>query len=359
MLLSVLAAQTPSPTLDQSWKAYVSRFIQADGRVIDHKGGGISTSEGQAYAMLRAVWMRDRAVFDRTYQWARDNLNAGIRTDRLWAWKWGRGETGKWHVLDRAFASDADQDAALALLLAYRTWRDERYVQDARATLADLWRLGTIEVGRTRYLLAGDTLCQGRSCRINPSYAAPYAYRIFAAFDAERNWSALVDSSYALLDRVSRLSSTRLPADWVILDTATGVLSASTEKDSAFSYDAFRVYWRIAADRELFRDPRADRYLKDTLPWLTARWKETGTLPAVIAPTGKSLATYESLEMFGALMPAWRTSDPQVASAVHRKLQATYKSGIWADERSYYTQNWVWFGTALYEGYLAPFAAVK
>jgi endo-1,4-beta-D-glucanase Y len=353
------SSESPSPILNQSWAAYVGRFMQADGRVIDQKNGGISMSEGQAYTMLRAVWMQDRAVFDRTYTWALNNLNSGIRTDHLWAWKWGKDPAGKWQVLDRAFASDADQDVALALLMAYRTWNDERYLQQARATLADLWRLGTIEVGGRRYLLAGDSLCQGRLCRINPSYAAPYAYRIFAAYDGGRNWSALVDSSYVLLDRASALTSTHLPADWVLLDAATGALTASTEKDSAFSYDAFRVYWRIAADRELFGEARADRYLKHTLPWLTARWKATGTLPAVIASTGKPLATYESPEMLAALMSAWRPYEPLLATTIHEKLHARYKGGMWADESSYYVQNWVWFGTALYEGYLAPFAAVK
>src|SRR5215475_8319722 len=37
--------------LRESWKAYVERFVQRDGRVIDYKADGISTSEGQAYAM--------------------------------------------------------------------------------------------------------------------------------------------------------------------------------------------------------------------------------------------------------------------------------------------------------------------
>src|SRR5262245_61394608 len=99
-----------SPVLKDSWKAYVQRFIQEDGRVIDHSAGGVSTSEGQAYAMLRAVWIGDRNTFDRTFNWALNNLNSRIRTDHLWAWKWGKDSNGKWGVLDKAFASDADQD---------------------------------------------------------------------------------------------------------------------------------------------------------------------------------------------------------------------------------------------------------
>ena len=111
---------TANDTLRQGWAAYVGRFVQPDGRVVDPKAGGITTSEGQAYAMLRAVWMEDRTIFDRTLAWATEHLNQGVRDDHLWAWRWdGR-------VTDTAFASDADQDAALALLMARRTWGDEQ-----------------------------------------------------------------------------------------------------------------------------------------------------------------------------------------------------------------------------------------
>ena len=352
-------SQAAPPVLEESWTAYVRRFVQADGRVIDHKGGGISTSEGQAYAMLRAAWMRDRKVFDNAYAWGRNNLNARIRSDRLWAWKWGKSPSGRWAVLDRAFASDADQDVALALLLAHRIWGEERYLADARATLADLWRLGTVDVRGARYLLAGDTLCTGAVCRVNPSYAAPYAYRAFAKVDRDRDWTTLIDSSYVLLERASQLTATRLPPDWMLLDTQSGSLRPSSDKDSAFSYDAFRVFWRVALDRELSGDARADRYLETTLSWLTRRWKEGGAIPAVISGTGQPLADYESLEMLAALMAAWRVDEPEIARAAQRKLQSTYTAGIWADADSYYIQNWAWFGTALYERYLDPFATLK
>jgi len=151
--------------LKESWNAYVQRFIQGDGRVIDHSAAGISTSEGQAYAMLRAVWIGDRDSFDKTFNWALNNLNSGIRSDNLWAWKWGKDSRGNWGIMDKAFASDADQDAALALILAWRVWKDEKYANHARAVLRDLWTLGTVEVAGRRYLLAGDSLCKREICR--------------------------------------------------------------------------------------------------------------------------------------------------------------------------------------------------
>jgi endoglucanase len=349
----------PADTLQQSWKAYVARFVKSDGRVVDHKGGGISTSEGQAYSMLRAVWLRDRGVFDRTYAWGRNNLGAVARKDRLWAWKWGRTSDGRWAVLDTAFASDADQDVALALIMAFQAWKDERYRRDATTILTDLWRLATVDVKGRRFLLAGDKLCEGRMCKLNPSYSAPYAYRIFALHDRERNWRSMVDSSYTVLETAADLTGTRLPPDWILLDTTTGRLSLPTGKDSSFSYDALRVYWRVAMDQQLFGEPRAGEYLKRTLPWLIGRWERTGALPAVIPSSGEDPADYESPEMLAALMPALQGLRPDIAAAIERRLQSLYSRGLWADHAgdrdSYYLQNWAWFGTALYHRQLAPF----
>jgi len=345
--------------LGESWAHYVARFIQADGRVIDHKGGGVSTSEGQAYAMLRAVWMQDRSTFDKTYQWGINNLNAQIRRDHLWAWKWGKDADGRWRVLDRAFASDADQDVALALILAWKTWGSHQYWTAAEQVLADLWNVGTLQAGQRRFLLAGDTLCQGASCKLNPSYAAPYAYRIFGRFDAKRDWNELVDTSYALLSASSQLTKTHLPPDWLYLDTRNGSLSLGSSKESVFSYDAFRVFWRVALDRDLFNDPRASRYLAESLAWLTREWELRKKLPAVISANGDSQADYESIEMLAALVPALRSIKPEAAEAMYRRILSTYSNGRWAEPDSYYIQNWAWFGTALHTAYTGPFERAR
>ena len=180
-------------------------------------------------------------------------------------------------------------------------------------------------------MLAGDKLCEGQTCRLNPSYCAPYAYRIFARHDRERDWRRVVDSSYFLLEGASDLTGTHLPPDWLLLDTSTGRLGLPPRKDSAFSYDAMRVYWRVAMDRELFGEPRADRYLKKTLPWLIGQWERAGVLPAAVSSSGQDVAEYEAPEMLAALMAAVQGSRPDIAAAIERRLRALYKNGIWAD----------------------------
>jgi endoglucanase len=353
------AGGSPASLLQESWSAYAARFIQADGRVIDFQGGQGSTSEGQAYALLRAAWMKDRPAFDRVLGWARANLNQGVRDDRLWAWRWGRASDGSWRVLDSAFAADADEDAALALILASRTWNDPQYLAQARETLADLWERGTMVVQGRRILLGGDSLCQGRTCRINPSYYAPYAYRIFARYDPGHDWASLVDTTYWLLDVNSQMTATRLPSNWLRLDTATGAVQPGSAEDAAYSYDAFRTHWRVALDAALYGDARARAFLDRSLPALAERWNRDQRLSAVIAADGRALADYEATEMLAALMAAFQPSAPDVAEAMQRRVQGAYAAGIWGDRDAYYLQNWAWFGSALYGRQLAPFELVK
>ncbi len=352
-------AADPPPVLQASWKTYCGRFIQADGRVIDRKADDVSTSEGQSYAMLRAVWIGDETTFEKAYAWGRDNLNSNIRSDHLWAWQWGKAKDGHWKVLDKAFATDADQDVALALILGYKQWHRDQYLHDARAIVQDLWNSATIEIGGKRYLLGGDKLCKEGSCRMNPSYYAPYAYRIFACFDRAHNWASLIDNSYFVLNTASGLTQTGLPPDWFQLDTSNGQMKLRQGKDSAFSYDAFRVYWRVAMDWELFHDERAQSYLQRSLPPLVQRWRQQGTIPATIAADGKPLAEYEALEMIAAVMPAVAAVDPSVGRAMAQHVQSKYAAGLWGDQQSYYLQNWAWFGTALYDDYLGPFRLVQ
>ena len=142
--------ETATSVLEESWAVYKSRFIQADGRVIDREAQDRTVSEGQAYAMLRAVVMDDLETFEATLSWAETNLqrldSSGDRIDQLWAWQWGQKVGTLWGILDENFASDADLDAATALILAARRWDRPDYLTLAQAKLADLWTLSTVRI---------------------------------------------------------------------------------------------------------------------------------------------------------------------------------------------------------------------
>jgi len=343
-----------SALLSESWNAYRQRFIQSDGRVIDREATGRSTSEGQAYAMLRAVFADDPESFALTLKWSENNLrrlDANKKPlDHLWIWQWGRDPAGNWGTLDKNFASDADVDAITALILASRRWKRPDYLSLAQTKLRDLWTLAIVPVGNQRYLLPGprEAFQQPTKLLLNPSYFSPAAFRLFAQVDRTHDWLSLVDSSYQVLEDSASLSTLKLPSDWLALDTTTGQFQALLGTEPVFSrygFDAYRVWWRLALDATWYGEPRAKRYLQQHMGSLRQMWRSQQKIPAQIDLQGKPVVAYEALSQYGALYAAFRLIDPPLAEEIYqKKIMPQYRSGIWENNSAYYTQNLVWFG---------------
>jgi endoglucanase len=360
-LTVVASARVSTPEiLEQSWLAYRQRFIQADGRVIDWERNARTVSEGQAYAMLRAVFANDPDTFALTLKWAEDNLRRvaqpnGQPTDSLWAWQWGEKAPGEWGILDQNFASDADLDAITALIFASRRWNRPDYLDLARTKLKDLWELSTLtkESGRRsqRYFLPGPVASfqpQPNLIYLNPSYLAPYAFRLFAQVDPERDWLSLVDSSYQVLQDSTQLSKVGLPSDWVALDLETGRFSTApvtARLRSTYSFDAYRVWWRVALDAVWFNEPRAKSFLAEHLQHLQQLWQTNQRIPARINLRGAATARYEATSQYAMLYPAFQIVDASIAEEIRQqKLLTTYNNGIWDNDSAYYVQNLAWLG---------------
>jgi endoglucanase len=349
-----------SSLLQESWAAYRDRFIQKDGRVIDWESDQRTTSEGQSYALLRAVLANDPDTFQQVLNWAEANLARKAApqaapkgkppklTDRLWTWKWGRQPDDKWGVIDGNFASDADIDACYALILAAKRWDRPEYLSLAQQKLQDLWQYSTIEIQGARYLLPGpaDAFRRDDVVTLNPSYLAPYAFRLFAQIDPDRPWLALVDSSYAILEKSAKLSAVGLPSDWVGLETKTGqYVPLSAPVLSQYSFDASRVWWRVALDAEIYNEPRAQLYLKRQLTHIQKLWQQQQKIPAQIDLQGNALVAYDATSQYGMLYIAFRRLDPELAQQIkQQKLTPRYRNGFWDNQNAYYTQNLVWFG---------------
>lgn len=357
---SVAASGLPYPNstttdlLTESWAAYRDRFILEDGRVVDwERADQHSTSEGQAYAMLRSVLIDDRDTFNKTLTWAENNLrqgNAG-QPSQLWAWRWGEQPSGDWGILDPNFASDADVDAITALLLAADRWGCPAYAQLAQEKLAALWEQSTIALGGDRLLLPGpreaffpedDTLI------LNPSYFAPYAFRLFAEADPARDWMSLVDSSYRILEASSAVSRVGLPGDWVVYNPKRDRykrVSRRSSLSSTYSFDAFRVWWRISLDAAWFNEPRALEYLETHSAHLRQLWRDQQAISAELSLRGRSLVDYEATAQYAMLYPALALVEPDLAAQVlDQKLMPAYQNGFWDNDSAYYTQNLAWFG---------------
>ncbi len=345
-------ASTNQTLLRQTWLAYRDRFIQKDGRVVDFENQADlrSTSEGQAYAMLRAVWINDRDSFDRTFTWAEGNLNRRntATPDQLWSWKWGR-QGDRWGVLDANFASDADVDAIVALIWAARRWQCPQYLDLARAKLRDLWRLSIVNVGDNRYQLPGpkEAFWQQSDRLIwNPSYFAPYAYRLFAQVDPERDWKSLIPSGYRALQASTEFSESKLPADWIIINPSNGKLSALPKEHplkTIYSFDAYRTWWRVSLDLSWHNAPEARSYLRQGLKSLQALWKSQKKLPASLTLDGKAAVDYEATSHYAMVYTGlWAIDRPLAQQIYQHKITPTLKSDFWDNNNAYYSNNMVW-----------------
>ncbi|MEM7578730.1 MAG: glycosyl hydrolase family 8 [Cyanobacteria bacterium P01_A01_bin.80] len=356
VLLAALPESIPNrELLAQSWYSYRQRFIQNDGRVIDYEASDRSTSEGQAYAMLRAVLIDDPVTFAKTLNWAENNLQRfqedGTKSDNLWSWKWGRKSDGRWGAIDSNFASDGDIDAITALIFASRRWNRPQYLQLARNKLQDLWNISTATgMNGERYLLPGPAkaFVSNESIYLNPSYFAPYAFRIFAQVDPKNDWLSLVDSSYDVLEKSASLSKVNLPSDWVLLSTRTGkfeILPQSKNIKTLYSFDAYRVWWRLALDATWFKSKKAEKYLESSTQHLQNLWQQKSRISARINLEGKEVVDYEATSQYAMLYPAMKIVAPKIAEEIlNQKLLSKHKKGIWDDYSAYYTQNLAWLG---------------
>src|SRR5262249_38780632 len=100
-------------------ETFMSRYVQPNGRVVRTDQGGDTVSEGQAYAMLRAVALDDSGRFRQVWGWTHDNLQLG---DGLLAYRWADG-----HRASDQPATDADLDAARALVLGGKRFGSDAY----------------------------------------------------------------------------------------------------------------------------------------------------------------------------------------------------------------------------------------
>lgn len=334
--------------LIQSWEVYKNFFIQGDGRVIDFYANNITTSEGQSYALLRSVWLNDKCTFDTVLTWSNSNLK--VRGDNLFSWKWGENKSGQWTILEKASATDADQDIALALILASEKWKDTKYLDQAQNILKDLWTKEVIKIKDSYYLMPGDWAGADENVKMNPSYLAPYAYRIFAKYDKSHDWMKLVDSSYEIITVSSSLSVFYLPPDWTYINQKTGTITIDKEinpKESDFSYDAIRTLWRVSLDYLLYKDDRALDYLNKSTKYLIKYWEVNNSLPTSVTIDGIIRKPEESFAIYGAALPAIGITNDQVAQEIyHQKLASQYVKGFWANPKDYYAQNLIWFGMA-------------
>ncbi len=349
---------SPYTFFTSTWVNYKERFINEDGRVIDDSQNNITTSEGQSYAMLRSVWVDDKATFESVWKFTKETMQ---RENGLFGWKWGEKEGGEYGFLEPGgsnSASDADSDIALALIFASRRWGDESYNSEALKVLEGLWEENTALFNDKRYLLAGSWANQPEELVLNPSYFAPYAWREFHSVDKDHNWESLIDPAYELLNSVSEQPldeerSVGLPPDWVAIGKVSGEVQKPKDPglSTRYGFDAIRVPWRVFLDYQWNDEQRAKDYLLSNFDFLKDEYVTKGKLGAVYSHAGEQVEDFESPAMYAMNLTYFMLEDPSLAADLYQnKIINLYSNGInsFDPNLNYYEQNLLWFGAATY-----------
>ncbi|MBI3889418.1 hypothetical protein HY312_02490 [Candidatus Saccharibacteria bacterium] len=347
------------------WDSYKKEYWEeSTGRTLDKQQNDITTSEGQSYTMMRAVWQGDQTTFDKSWAWTKEQLR---RDDNLFAWRWGQKADGTYGVLTdqggQNSASDADSDISLALMMAASKWQSKTYLDEAKKIIPSIWEEEVITVAGKPYLASNNLEKDSQQdAIINPSYISPYAYRLFAKVDKENDWMGLVDSSYELLnksidDNLDKTESANLPPDWIAMNKQTGVIGAiagNANLTTNYSFDAMRTPWRLALDYKWYNEPRAKETLSK-MSFLNKQWEDTGKIYSTYSHDGKTVKTDEVAEGYATALAYFAVVKPDVAKDIYdKKLKTLYdqNTNSWSQDMTYYGDNWAWLGIALYDNKL-------
>ena len=340
--------------LSALWSFYRQTYIR-DGRVISLDEHGVTTSEGQSYAMLRAVWSNDRTTFDAVWRWTQQHLQ--VRNDKLFAWKWN----GK--VLSLDAASDADTDIALALLLGARRFDQAEYEREALAILHSIWDLEILHLASGSFVTAGNWAVHEDYPTLHTAYLAPYAYEIFASADPNHEWRKVIESSYALLHWLYDEQRVALPPEIIYLDRERGgflLKHPRSGKTADFGYDAFPLFWRVALDAQWFGRSEAPLRGK-MLDFFWSEWRTRGKFLDRYSTRGEPRSPIEGLPLYATVHGLALQDHPELARRLAEHiLPRLHGNALAGKSTPYYLHNWLWFARATelqqarrYDEYLA------
>jgi endoglucanase len=259
----LLSGQAAATFLTPQGAAFLTVYVEPNGRVNRPDQGNDTVSEGQAYGLLLAETTGRDRLFNLIWQWTRVHLQLG---NGLFAYH----ANAAGQILGPEPASDADLLIAWALLRysgpdAGALHRDGQRV--ANAVLADEVTAGA---GGMPILTAGPW-ATGRPATLDPSYWSLPAMTGLARLTGDQEWQQLAESA-ELLTRQLTQGGRLLPPDWAELTAAGEVFPASAPNGSAsqpqYGLDAQRTVAWFAASC----DPRARS--------LAARWWPLLRVPA-------------------------------------------------------------------------------
>lgn len=337
------------------WSAYASRFIDAQGRVIDPQGGGRTTSEGQSYALFFALVNNDQARFDQVLKWTQTNLAQGNLATHLPAWLWGKTNEGEWKALDPNSAADSDVWIAYSLVEAGRLWKNPTYSNLGREMMGLVARQEVAELpGFGMMLMPGPTalFTHKGTWTVNPSYVPLFIFERFSAIQPAGPWGAIAMNIPRLLKESGRHGfamdwTNYLPSDGFYPAPPPGAQPPTGQQapPALGSYDAIRVYLWAGMLSE--GQTRTD--LLGSISGMASYLGNHGAPPEKVSDLGIPLEQDGPVGFSAALLPYLRAFPDASRLAAQQRIrmsaQSDPASGLYGKDPAYYDQNLVLFAT--------------
>jgi endoglucanase len=329
-----------------AWNSFRTKFVSDEGRVVDRSlPQHVTTSEGQAYALMFALIANDRASFDLILRWTENNLASGDLTSQLPAWNWGKRPEGGWGVIDSNAATDADLWIAYALNEAGRLWKTPKYSALAELLAARILREEAAEIpGLGLALLPGPKGFHPDDVtwRFNPSYLPIQIVRRFAVIYPDSGWKKIADTSLAI---IVNSAPSGFVQEWTDYEAGKGFLVDSSAAPPGAGFNAIRVYlWSGMLDS---RDPAFPVLLKKLAP-MVHHVASNGTLLREINTPGGTIRESASAGFSSALLPFLKASNH--SASLHQQKQRIVALAPLERTDNYYDQVLTLFGLGWLDG---------
>ena len=264
-----------------------------------------TVSEGIGYGMLLSAYAGDRILFDGLWNYYKDNRNGnGVMNWKINGCSGTAGANG---------ATDADIDAAMALIVADYQWGTSgaiNYKNDAKALIT---AIKNFEVEGGSYVIKpGDQF--GGSNLTNPSYFAPGYFRTFATYMNDSFWNNVADKTYVVINNNLSVNNAAggLVSDW---STASGSYSSAAggyaNGGRNYSYDAARTPWRIAVDYVWYGNASAKTYSKKSSDFVRVNLGGSQNVKDGYSQNGSAVSGYHNSTFVGAFAAAAMGGDNQ------------------------------------------------
>ncbi len=197
-----------------------------------------TVSEGIGYGMLLAAYAADQTLFNALYAFYLANTNGNGFMN------WEVTGCGANSVQGQNGATDADEDVAMALIIASNQWPNATSPYNYKnAATTMIGKIYSSEIYNNQ-AINGDQWGTSSTCR-DPSYQAPAYYREFGTFTGNTaQWNAVAAGGYGLI--TNNASSIGLVTDWSDNNGNPNTCNGSSQ--GTYGYDACRNPWRMATD---------------------------------------------------------------------------------------------------------------